>query len=449
METFIRKVDEAVASNDCATLCMIFSSTGLSSLGQGEQRTLCGYLVKKAVTSPEFLSVAFDNLTEVLTSCLGNLPMTVDNAADSTLRTLMFDYLVNEKGDYSSAARILVGMRMESETNSIYYKSPAEMCDGTFYFAIMRTCCVVFESMALARLLYLTLLFAPITICAPYCPVLYSTLLPVVYVKISECFLMDDEIVEADSAVTKAGTVVENIADPDNHTTLILRYKATYARVLDAFRKFLQAATRYHDLSLSNNSNNNSNNNMTDCIDADDLLQMLGRAATCAILAPSGAQKQRVLGLLYSDARLHQLDALPSMQTHATLVTKMYRAQVIRPEELVQFESSLAKHQQAIRGDGLSIIQHAVIEHNMVAVSRLYKSIYLKDLSKILGGIPAEKMAATMIMDGSLHGEIDQVDGILHFTSGQEDDQDDWNRGIMSFCTELNKVVDRLTLVLP
>jgi COP9 signalosome complex subunit 4 len=246
---------------------------------------------------------------------------------------------------------------------------------------------------------------------------------------------MDDEIVEADSAVTKAGTVVENIADPDNHMTLILRYKATYARVLDAFRKFLQAATRYHDLSQS----------ATDFIDAEDLLQMLGRAATCAILAPSGAQKQRVLGLLYSDARLHQLDALPSMQTHATLVTKMYRTQVIRPEEFVQFEASLAKHQKAVRGDGLSIIQHAVIEHNMVAVSRLYKSIYLKELSKILGGIPAEKMAATMIMDGSLHGEIDQVDGILYFTSGQEDDQDEWNRGIMSFCTELNKAVDRIS----
>lgn len=383
----MRKVDEAVASNDYATLCMIFTPTGMSTLGQGEQRALCGYLVKKAVTSPEFLCTGFDSLTPVLTSCLGNLPMVVDNAADSTLRALMFDYFVNEKGEYSSAARILGGMRMESEPNSIYYKTPAQMCD--------------------------------------------------VYVKISECFLMDDEIVEADSAVTKAGTVVENIVDPDNHTTLILRYKATYARVLDSNRKFLQAATRYHDLSQSG----------TDTIDADDLLQMLGRAATCAILAPSGAQKQRVLGLLYSDPRLHQLDAVLSMQTHATLVTKMYRTQVIRPEELVQFEASLAEHQKAVRGDGLSIIQHAVIEHNMIAVSRLYKSIYLKELSKILGGIPAEKMAATMIMDGSLHGEIDQVDGILYFTSGQEDDQDEWNRGIMSFCTELNKAVDGIKTV--
>ena len=96
----------------------------------------------------------------------------------------------------------------------------------------------------------------------------------------------EDEIVESDSAVTKAGGVVSSIANPEQHMTLILRYKSTYARVLDANRKFLQAASRYHDLSQSSG----------ELIRAEDLLGMLGRAATCAILAPSGPQRQRVLG---------------------------------------------------------------------------------------------------------------------------------------------------------
>ena len=107
-----------------------------------------------------------------------------------------------------------------------------------------------------------------------------------VYVKIAECFLEEDEIVESDSAVTKAGMVVESIPNPEQHMALILRYKSTYARVLDANRKFLQAASRYHDLSQSSG----------DLIQAEDLLAMLGRAATCAVLAPSGPQRQRVLG---------------------------------------------------------------------------------------------------------------------------------------------------------
>ena len=98
--------------------------------------------------------------------------------------------------------------------------------------------------------------------------------------------------------------VVESIPDPENHTALILRYKSTYARVLDSNRKFLQAASRYHDLSQSN----------TDLVDADDLLQMLGKAATCANLAPSGPQRQRVLGLVYKDERLSQLDSLPEFE---------------------------------------------------------------------------------------------------------------------------------------
>jgi COP9 signalosome complex subunit 4 len=107
-----------------------------------------------------------------------------------------------------------------------------------------------------------------------------------VFVKIAECFLEEDEIAESDNAVTKAGTVVEAISKPEEHMALILRFKSTYARVLDANRKFLQAAQRYHDLSQSSG----------ELIRAEDLLAMLGRAATCAILAPSGPQRQRVLG---------------------------------------------------------------------------------------------------------------------------------------------------------
>jgi COP9 signalosome complex subunit 4 len=248
-------------------------------------------------------------------------------------------------------------------------------------------------------------------------------------VKVSECFLLDDDIVEADSAVTLAGTVVEEITDPDQHWALILRYKSTYARVLDCNRKFLPAASRYHDLT----------NLHSDKIDEGDILELLGRATTCAILAPSGAQKKRILATLYADPRLGQLRTIPHLQTHATLVTKMYRSQVIRPEDVGPFESSLADHQKAIRGDGRTILQHAVLEHNMIAVSRLYRSIYLRELNKVLGDVPAEKLAAKMITDGSLKGKIDQVEGILYFTLDQ-DGEDQWNKGIMSFCTELNRV---------
>jgi len=258
--------------------------------------------------------------------------------------------------------------------------------------------------------------------------------LPPVFVKIAECYLEEDETVEADGAVTKAGMVVESIPDPENHTVLILRYKSTYARVLDSNRKFLQAASRYHDLSQSN----------TDIVDADDLLQMLGKAATCAILAPSGPQRQRVLGLVYKDERLSQLDSLPEFETHSEVLTKMYMNQVLRKDEaLLKFEKSLPVHAQAVMGDGLTIIERAVLEHNMVAVSKIYASIYFTELGKLLGveADKAERVAAKMVMDGSIHASIDEVDGILSFQA-KGSPLVQWDESITSFCLQLNRVTD-------
>ena len=243
----------------------------------------------------------------------------------------------------------------------------------------------------------------------------------------------EDEIVESDSAVTKAGTVVESITDPENHLALILRYKSTYARVLDSNRKFLQAASRYYDLSQSSG----------DLIQEEDLLAMLGRAATCAVLAPSGPQRQRVLGYIYKDPRLGQLDTIAQFESHATILTKMFKQQLIGKDELVKFEASLQDHQKAIMADGLTILERGVVEHNMQAVSVIYQSIYVSELAMKRGvsNDKAEKIAASMIMNGSLNGSIDQVSGIVEFNTAQSASAN-WDKAITSFCMELNHVTE-------
>lgn len=381
-------MDLAIQRSDYVTLASVFSPYGANSwqnLGQGEQRTLAAAFVKKAVASPSFLPKAFgsEEAMQAMSVALGHLPPTVEGAADNKLRQMMFEYKVNDEEDYRGAAGVLAGLRMDDDSRSVYYMTPADKCD--------------------------------------------------VYVKIAECYLEEDETVEADGAVTKAGTVVESISNPDQHTVLILRYKSTYARVLDANRKFLQAASRYHDLSQAH----------ADMIESDELLNMLGRAATCAILAPSGPQRQRILGLVFKDERLSQLDAMPEFETHSAVLTKMYMNQVLRKEELTKFENSLAPHQKAVMGDGLTIVERAVIEHNMVSVSKLYTSIYFSELGGILGveAEKAEKIAAKMIMDGSLLGSMDQVDGLLSFEE-KESALLSWDEAITSFCVQLNRVTD-------
>ncbi len=389
------RVDSAINSNNYGALSDIFSS-GYSSLswqsmGQGEQRALSAYFVKAALSSPTFLPKAFssDDALAAMKTTLGHLPPSTENGMDNELRQKMFDYLVEEE-DYRGAANILATLRMESQdTDSPYYKNPAERTD--------------------------------------------------VYVNIAECFLNEEDIVEAETFVTKAGSSVESIGEEnaEQHIALILRYKSTYARVLDANRKFLQAAGRYYDLSQVGNT--------TNIIDADDLVEFLGRAATCAILAPSGSQRQRILGLVYKDSRLSQLDTIPHFSTHSSILSKMYMTQVIkRDKDLIQFEDSLGDHQKALMSDGLTIMERALIEHNMVAVGQLYSTIHFTALGRLLGvsAERAEKIASKMILEKSLVGSIDQVDGILTFGELHRSELVAWDESIVSFCTQLNTVTD-------
>ena len=278
---------------------------------------------------------------------------------------------------------------------------------------------------------------------------LFSLLFLDVFVKVAECYLEEDLTVEAEGAVTKAGVVIEasgiSVSADDEvkdeaTVTLMLRYKSTYARVLDANRKFLAAAVKYHDLSTAYL--------YTDAIDADDLIVMLGKAVTCAILSPNSAQRQRVLGLVYKDERLSQLDAIPEFQSHAAVLTKMYLNRIVQKKELEQFESSLADHQKAIMADGLTIVERGVLEHNMVAVSQLYTSIYFTQLGELLGVVDstkAEKTAVKMISDGSLSGSIDEVEGVIRFHPTKAKEESTllhWDETITTFCTQLNKVTD-------
>jgi len=388
MENFTELIETAVQTVDYGTLASVFSfgPSSWQSLGQGEQRSLASYFIKTVVGSPAFLPKAFvsGQMMKVFLETLKHLPATpVHGAADNRLRQMIFDYYVNDEGDYSAAASVLSGTRMDDNEDSVYYFSAAQKCD--------------------------------------------------VYVKIAECFLEEDQIAESDAAVTKAGSVVESISNADQHLSLILRYKSTYARVLDSNRKFLQAASRYHDLSQSSG----------DLIRAEDLLTMLGRAATCAILAPSGPQRHRVLGHIFKDARLNQLDSISQFETHATILTKMFKGQILKKEELVKFEVSLQPHQKAIMGDGLTIMERGVVEHNMLAISGIYRSIYIDELALILGvnKKKAEKIVATMILDGSLEGSIDQVDNLVLFHT-DESPNGAWDKAISSFCMELNRVTD-------
>ena len=60
---------------------------------------------------------------------------------------------------------------------------------------------------------------------------------------------------------------------------------------------------------------------------------------------------------------------------------------------------------------GWTILERAVIEHNMIAASKLYTNIQFRELGALLQ-IPApqaETVASKMISEGRMSGYIDQV----------------------------------------
>ena len=62
----------------------------------------------------------------------------------------------------------------------------------------------------------------------------------------------------------------------------------------------------------------------------------------------------------------------------------MYLDRLIKRSELQEFESLLQPHQKALTSDGSTILDHAVIEHNLLAASKLYNNITFAGLGALL-----------------------------------------------------------------
>lgn len=72
--------------------------------------------------------------------------------------------------------------------------------------------------------------------------------------------------------------------------------------------------------------------------------------------------------------------------------------------QVAAFSEMLREHQRAKTADGTTVLEKAVIEHNLAAGSKLYMNIGTSELGALLGtsGPKAEEIAARMISEGRL-----------------------------------------------
>ena len=123
----------------------------------------------------------------------------------------------------------------------------------------------------------------------------------------------------------------------------------------------MDAAFKYYELSS--------------LVEGEQATDSLAYAIICAILAPAGPQRSRILGLLYKDERSSKLEAILY-----TMLQKMYFGRIIAKTDEENFSNELQDHQKAKTNDGGTVLTRAVIQHNILSASKLYNNISFEEL---------------------------------------------------------------------
>lgn len=263
-----------------------------------------------------------------------------------------------------------------------------------------------------------------------------------IWVRIVRNYLEVDDTTIAETYLNKLKNIIYTVTDP----TLNLHFKLSQARIQDAQRSFLSASQAYHEISFST------------AISEDERLMTLGMAIKCAILAPAGPLRSRSLGRLFKDERSSSLEEFGILE-------KMFFDRLLAPAEVEKFAKSLAPHQLATTSDGSTVLAKAVVEHNLLGISRLYSNIGFEALGLLLGLDPekAEDTTAKMIEQGRLVGRIDQIEEIIWFEGGEASGEKGsgraevtvgkemrrWDSNVQGLAEEVEKVTNSLQTQFP
>lgn len=250
-----------------------------------------------------------------------------------------------------------------------------------------------------------------------------------VWMRICRCYLEEDDTTNALTYLNRIKQVIFSVTDQETRLT----FQLSQARISDSQRNFLDASSSY--LALSNEP----------VIDEEERMQALSASITCAVLAPAGPMRGRQLGKLYKDERAVDTPEYGILE-------KIFLDRLLSPAEVQAFAANLKEHQLAKTSDGSTVLDKAVLEHNLLAISRLYANIGTTSLGSLLGvdGDRAEAYAAGMIESNRLSGSIDQIAGIIHFnrTSAGHDksamDLRAWDTNVQNLAEEVEKVTTML-----
>ncbi|KAF4552357.1 COP9 signalosome complex subunit 4-like protein [Elsinoe fawcettii] len=245
------------------------------------------------------------------------------------------------------------------------------------------------------------------------------------WIRITRCYLEEDDPTSALTYLNR----IKNVIHAVTSTATRLQFQLSQARISDSQRNFADASRTYYAISQEA------------IIDEDERLQALSAAVTCAVLTPAGPVRVQQLSRLFRDERAGQIPEYGILE-------KIFLDRVLGKEEVAGFAEKLSPHQLALTSDGSTVLDKAVLEHNLLAASRLYRNIGTEQLGGMLGvdGEKAEVYAAQMIEQGRLKGWIDQIEGLIYFEgegSGRTTGAGDrgvWDENVRRLAEEVEKV---------
>jgi COP9 signalosome complex subunit 4 len=260
------------------------------------------------------------------------------------------------------------------------------------------------------------------------------------YVRIAMLYLEDEDEVAAEAFVQRSHAIVG--ASEFNNLEVKFQHQACRARIFDAKRKFQDAARHYYELSQVGKATviaimgaQAAQQANLDQIIEEQNVEALNKAAICAILAPAGPDRSRTLALLCKDERTAKIPCHNMLQ-------RIYMERVVRAPEIEEFQALLKPHQMAGTADGLTVLQKAMIEHNLFAAAKMYNNITFTELGFFLQVAPdkAESIARDMILEERVAGSIDQIDTMIYFEQTGADAMRQWDAGIAGTCTAVNDI---------
>lgn len=232
------------------------------------------------------------------------------------------------------------------------------------------------------------------------------------YLQISHLYLEDGADVDlADGFVKKASSLLSSL-DKDKDKELVLQYMSCSARIMERKNKFIEAATKFFDFSKKVG-------------DATVLgmgkSEALASAIACTLLADAGPQRSRILAMLYKDERAASMEAYGILE-------KVFLDRLLLAEDVAAFSRTLGMQHTSGSPQkwGLSVVDLAIVQHNLLGCSKLYSNITVASLAELFNVDEATALdiVSTMILEDRLRGSIDQIEGIVSFEVDDADVDD-------------------------